>query len=81
MEKIVTATGKKFDCEYLATLPSPQWAYIRISNADIGTVATVFSDRAETQELTFGEITLTGYTRLKNIMPETECIRITLEKE
>lgn len=81
MDQIVTKTGKKFDCGYLSVLPSPKWAYIRIYNTDIGTVATVFSNPAETGELTFGEITLTGYTQLKNLMPEPGCIRVTLEKE
>ncbi len=81
MDKIVTKTGKEFDCGYLSVLPSPKWAYIRIYNTDIGTVATVFSDPLETGTLTFGEITLTGYTHLKNLMPESDCFRVTLEKE
>lgn len=33
----------------------------------------------ETEALAFGEITMTGYT--KNLMPESDCIRITPEKE
>jgi len=81
MEKIKTATGKEFDCDYVSVLSTPKWAYIRIYNTDIGTVATVFSNPAETKTLTFGAITLDGYTRMRNLVPESNCIRVTLEKE
>ena len=48
MDKIRTATGKEFDTDYIATIPNPAMAFIRICNAAISDIAAVFSDPRET---------------------------------
>lgn len=48
MDKIRTATGKEFDTDYIATIPNPPMAFIRICNAAISDIAAVFSDPRET---------------------------------
>lgn len=81
MEKLKTATGKTFDSDYLATIPYPAQAYIRVLNTPLATVATVFSNPAETVQLLHGEYYLAHYTRLVAIVPEQEAIKVVLAKE
>ena len=81
MEKIITATGKEFSSDYLATIPFPAQAYIRILDTPIVTVAEVFSDPAETAQLLYGEILIQGYTHLLAIMPEADAVKVALAKE
>lgn len=81
MEQLTTATGKTLDCGFLAILLSPEWVYIRVYNVDMQTAAEIFGDPAETARLTFGDQVVEGYTVLKNLLRERDCIRITLEKE
>ena len=80
MENLITATGKEFEVNYLATIPYPEQAYIRIA-APIATVAEVFSDPEETVDLYCGENHLHGYTALVAIIPEADVVRICLRKE
>lgn len=81
MEKLKTATGKEFDCAYVSVLPDLNRCYVVVSNADIATVASVFSDPAETATLTHGETVVGDYTKLLAILPEEGDIRINLRKE
>lgn len=81
MEKLKTATGKKFDSDYLTTIPYPAQAYIRVLNTTLATVAAVFSDPAETVQLLHGGHYLANYTRLVAIVPEQEAIKVVLAKE
>lgn len=81
MEQIKTATGKQFDSEYLSCLPDLNRCYVVVSNADISTVATVFSDPVETAVLTHGKTVVEGYTKLLAILPENGNIRVNLRKE
>jgi len=50
MEKLKTKTGKEFASDYIAVIPYPAQAYIRI-DAPIANVAEVFSDPEETAEM------------------------------
>lgn len=81
MEKLITSTGKAFDCDYFVTIPSPQQAYIRVVNSRIDTVALVFSDPAETQQICFGDTQISGYTKLVAVIPETGAYKVALAKE
>lgn len=81
MEKIKTATGKEFDSEYVSATPELNRCYVVVKNADISTVATVFSDPAETAVLTRGETVIEGYTKLLAILPENGNFRVNLRKE
>lgn len=81
MEKLITSTGKEFDCDYFVTIPSPQQAYIRVLNTPIDMVALVFSNPVETQKVQFGENQISGYTKLLAIIPEIDAYKVTLAKE
>ena len=81
MEKLITATGKEFLSDYLATIPFPAQAYIRILGTPIVTVANVFGDPAETSHLQCGEVAINGYTHLLAIIPEADAVKVALGKE
>lgn len=82
MSKIVTATGKEFECDYLTKIDSPAMVFLRILNNPISVVATVFSDPAETMQLHYENVYLAQYTKLVSLFPEEgTAIKITLSKE
>ena len=81
MDKIKTACGKQFDCDYFSAITSPPRAYIRICNSGIADVATVFSNHAETCQLWYGEHYLAQYTQIVAIVPEADAIKVILAKE
>ena len=80
MEKVTTKTGKEFASDYIAVIPFPPQAYIRI-DAPIATVAEVFSNKEETAEMWYEDIHLVGYTHLAAIIPEPGMVKICLAKE
>ena len=81
MEKLKTATGKTFESDYLATIPFPAQAYIRVMNTPLATVATVFGDPEETVQLFHGDHYLAHYTHLVAIVPESGAVKVVLAKE
>lgn len=81
MEKIKTATGKEFDCSDFSVIDTPHRAYIRVANASLATVASIFSNPQETVKLWYGKQYLAHYTRLVAIVPEVDCVRVVLGKE
>ncbi len=81
MDKLRTNTGKEFDCDYLAVIPSPPRAYIRVCNTSIMDVAAIFSDKAETALLRYGQHELAGHTCLMGINLEGDALKVTLTKE
>lgn len=80
MDKIRTATGKEFNSDYLAAIPSPAQAYIRILNTPLAIVAAVFGDPAETMQLWHGDHYLANYTQLVAIIPEVDAVKVVLAK-
>lgn len=81
MEKIKTATGKQYDCDYFNPFPPAGQVNIRILNASLVEVATVFGNPAETVQLWWGNQYLAQYTKLIAIVPEADAVRIVLGKE
>lgn len=81
MDKIITATGKNFDSDYVATIPYPEMAFIRILGVPIGTVAEIFSDKTETETITYRDYVLTGYTKLLALVIEGDAVKVNLAKE
>lgn len=81
MEKLKTATGQEFDCDYFN--PAPQFGQVnlRTVNVSLTTVAAVFSDPAETAALKCSGMTAEGYTKLVAIVMEGDAIRVVLGKE
>lgn len=80
MDKIITATGKEFDCDYLTVRHSSNRAFIRVF-APIETVASVFGNKAETAKLTYCEESLIGFTKFISIINEGDAFKVCLEKE
>lgn len=81
MEKLITATGKQFDCDSVATIPEMGIAYIRVRNVDMPTVATVFGNPAETIQLWYEGQYIAQHTKLAALIPEGNTIRVNLKKE
>lgn len=79
MTKITTATGKEFDTGYVAENKETGTLYIRIRNAEMSYLESVFSDPNETRELLYNETTLTGYTIFKEVLDEGDSIRVRLK--
>ena len=81
MEKLKTATGQEFVCDYFN--PAPQFGQVnlRTVNVSLTTVAAVFSDPAETATQKCSGMTAEGYTKLVAIVMEGDAIRVVLGKE
>lgn len=81
MEKVKTATGKQYDCDYFNPFPPAGQVNLRIPNASLVEVASVFGSPAETVQLWYGEQYLAHHTKLVAIVPEGDAIRVVLGKE
>lgn len=81
MEKLTTATGKEFSCDYFNPCQPTGQCNLRIVDVQIATVATVFSNQSETVQLWCGKQYAANYTRLVAIVPEAGAIRVVLGKE
>lgn len=80
MEKVKTATGKQYDCDYFNPFPPAGQVNLRIPNASLVEVASVFGNPAETVQLWYGEQYLAHHTKLVAIVPESDAIRVVLGK-
>lgn len=80
MEKLKTATGKQFLCDYFNPCEPVERLTIRISNASVAEVAAVFSDQNETKTLWCGNDYASQYSTLVSIIPEGDAIRVSLRK-
>lgn len=81
MEKVITATGKRFDCDYFNPFPPANQVNLRVMNTSLAEVATVFGNPSETVQLWCGEQYLAHHTKLVAIVPEGDAIRVVLGKE
>ena len=81
MDTVKTASGKTFNSDYIATIPYPARAYIRICGVSLAQAAEVFGNREETVQLWHGEHYLAMYTRLVALVPEGDAIKVVLAKE
>ena len=81
MEKLKTATGKEFDCDYFNPFPPVGQLNLRVLNVSLTDVATVFGNPSETVQLWCGELYATHYTKLVAIVPEMDAVRVVLGKE
>lgn len=81
MDTIKTSSGKIYECDLLSAIDAPCRLYIRVINSTLPEVATTFGDKEETNELLYGNILFTGYTKLLSIVIEDTAIRVVLTKE
>lgn len=80
MEKLKTATGKEFDCDYFNPFPQEGQLNIRIVGESLATIATVFADPRETMQLWWEGQYAAQYTQILAIVPETGAVRVVLRK-
>lgn len=73
--KLITATGRSIDCEYVAT-NGVDAAFIRVKNITFVDAAIVFSNSEETNVMMWQEYTLEGYTKLYRISSEGDTILV-----
>ena len=81
MEKLRTATGKEFDCDYFNPFPPVGQTNLRVLNTPLPTVAAVFADPQETVQMWFEGQYAAQYTKLIAIVPENGAVRVVLGKE
>ena len=81
MEKVITATGKNFDCDYFNPFAPVAQVNIRIMNSNLVEVASVFGNPEETVQLFYGKEYLAHHTKVIAIDPEGNAIRVVLGKE
>lgn len=81
MEKLKTATGREFDCDYFNPFPPVGQVNLRVLNTSLATVVTVFSNPNDTVQLWFDGQYAAKYTKLVAIVPEGNAIRVVLGKE
>ena len=81
MEKLKTATGKEFPCDYFNPSPANSQVNLRVLHTSLITVATVFSDKTETAQMSCDGVYAENYTNLVAIVIEGDAIRVVLGKE
>lgn len=81
MEKLTTATGKTFNCDYFNPFPPAGQVNLRVLNASLVEVASVFGDPSETVQLWCGDQYLAHHTKVVAIVPEVDAVRVVLGKE
>lgn len=80
MEKLKTATGKEFSCDYFNPFPQEGQINIRIVGETIAKVAEVFSNPRETVQMWWEGQYASQYTNVLAIVPETGAIRVVLKR-
>ena len=81
MEELITALGKKANCDYFNAVSPVRQVNIRVLNISMLKAAELFSNPAETVRITCGSKTANGYTKLVAIVQEGNAVRVVLEKE
>lgn len=81
MEKVTTATGKQFDCDYFNPFPPAGQVNLRVLNVSLVEVASVFGNPAETVQMWYGDQYLSHHTKVIAIVPEVDAVRVVLGKE
>ena len=81
MQKLKTAGGMEFDCDYFGHSSMHRQANARILNSTFVVVATVFSNPTETVQLWFDSDYAAGFTKLLAIRDDEDAIWVVLGKE
>lgn len=80
MDKLETATGKTYDCDYFNLANQIGQLNIRVLNTSLIDVAMTFSDPSETSLLMFGGSYASNYVNVAAIVPEGNAIRVVLNR-
>lgn len=81
MEKVITATGKRFDCDYFNPFPPAAQVNLRVLGVSLVEVASVFGNPADTVQLWWDQQYIANHTKLIAIVPEGDAVRVVLGKE
>lgn len=79
--EIQMASGLILECDYMDHSEQHKQANVRIINSSFQTVATIFSNPAETKYMIFGNAYAAGFTKLLAIIDDGDAIRVVLGKE
>ena len=80
MEKVITSSGKRYDCDYFNPFTPAAQVNIRVLGISLVEAATVFGNPAETVQLWYDGQYLANHTRVIAIVPEGDAVRIVLGK-
>lgn len=81
MEKLITATGKEIDCDYFNPFTPLGQVFFRVCDVSLMDAVTIFGNPSETVTLKWGKEYVAHHTKIVNITPEADAIRLTLGKE
>lgn len=81
MEKLITARGKAIDCDYFNPFPPLGQVFIRVLGLSLSETVSIFGNPAETVAMKWGDQYVAYHTKVINITPEGNAIRLTLGKE
>lgn len=81
MEEVITATGKRFNCDYFNSVIPANQVNIRVIGLSLIEAVTIFGNPDETVQLRCGRQYLAHHTKVIAIVPESDAIRIVLGKE
>lgn len=81
MEKLKTATGKEFTCDYFNPFPPAGQINLRVLDVSFPYAAVVFSNPEETVQLWYSGQYVSLHTKLVALVPEGNAIRVVLGKE
>ena len=81
MNKLITATGKEIECDYFNPFPTLDQVFFRVIGLTLVESVNIFANPNETVALKWGKEYVAYHTKVINITPEGDAIRITLGKE
>ena len=81
MTKIKLASGRELECDFMTHSQKHRQATVRILNASMTEVASVFSNPAETAAMWFENDYAAGFTKLLAMIDDGDAIRVVLGKE
>lgn len=81
MEKLTTATGKQYDCDYFNPFPPAGQVNIRVLGLSLAETARIFGDPTETVRMRWCNQYLAHHTKVVAIVPEVDAIRVVLGRK
>lgn len=60
-DHVELASGERFDCNYLSTIPNG-YMFIAIKSDDIGSIVSAFTDKEKTKKIKYANYILEGFT-------------------
>lgn len=80
MEKLKTATGKEFDCDYFNPFDPARQLNIQVYGLTFAQAAVIFSDPNETVQMRYENQYASNYTTLLSMSPVGDSVRVVLSR-